>query len=63
MKYIKILLTGMLNPCITINYKITKHKEGRNKAGCDAHLKSKCGIIKACGWSEILQYVHVEAEQ
>lgn len=35
------LLTGMLNPCITINYKITKHGEGRSKAECDAHLKSK----------------------
>lgn len=31
----------MLNPCITINYKITKHGEGRSKAECDAHLKSK----------------------
>lgn len=32
----------MLNPCITINYKITKHKKGRSEAACDAHLKSKC---------------------
>lgn len=42
--YIKLLLTGMLNPCITINYKITKHREGRSKAEYDAHLKSKCEI-------------------
>lgn len=48
----------MLNPCITINYKITKHREGRSKAACDAHLKSKCEI-KPCGQSEILQYVHL----
>lgn len=31
----------MLNPCITINNKITKHRESRSKAKCDAHLKSK----------------------
>lgn len=43
-KYVKLLLTGMLNPCITINYKITKHREGRCKTKCDAHLKSKSEI-------------------
>lgn len=34
----------MLNPCITINYKITEHREGRCKAKSDAHLKSKSEI-------------------
>lgn len=37
-------LFGMLNPCITINYKITKLGEARCKAKCDAHLKSKSEI-------------------
>lgn len=42
----------MLNPCITINYKITKHKEAGSEAACVAHLKFKiwneaCG----CGWN------------
>lgn len=31
----------MLNPCITINNMITKHRVGRSKDKCDAHLKSK----------------------
>lgn len=48
----------MLNPCITINYKITKHREGRSKAKCDAHLKSKSEINHVAK-SEILQYFHV----
>lgn len=48
----------MLNPCITINYKITKHWEGRRLALCDAHLKSKCELRHVAA-SEVLQYVHL----
>lgn len=52
----------MLNPCITINYKITKHWEGRREAVCDAHLKSKCEMNHVAE-SEVLQYVHLRLVQ
>lgn len=53
----------MLNPCITINYKITKHKEGGREAACVAHLKFKiwneaCG----CGWSPTVSPCGAELE-
>lgn len=53
----------MLNPCITINYKITKHKEGGSEAACVAHLKFKiwneaCG----CGWDPTVSPCEAELE-
>lgn len=53
----------MLNPCITINYKITKHKEGGSEAACVAHLKFKiwseaCG----CGWNPTVSPCEAELE-
>lgn len=51
----------MLNPCITINYKITKHKEGGSEAACVAHLKFKIWN-EACGWNPTVSPCEAELE-
>ena len=48
----------MLNPCITINNKNTKHREGRCEAGCAAHLKRN-SEVEHVAQRELLQYLHL----